>query len=216
MNRRTIEIVTFDASGTLILPAPSVGGVYSEVLSEFGIMSDPATIELHFKSAFKEIKQKPQRILDQACWKAIVKASLPEVPHERFDAVFQRLWETFGTAERWALLPGAYDTLSQLKTKGYRLAVITNNDNRLLNVFKGLGLSPFFEQIFISADIGFEKPDKRIFEYASQTLNTWGERILHIGDSKVEDFDGATGAGWQAGLLGQNLIDISDTFKLLN
>lgn len=215
MSKRQIEAITFDASGTLIEPTPSVGAIYAEVLNAFEIKSDVAEINASFRVAFKEVKQKHQRILDKACWRDIVRVALRQVPEEQFDAVFETLWETFALPKRWAILPEAKDTLTKLKKKGYRLAVITNNDSRLLNVFEGLGLTPFFEAIFISADIGFEKPDKRIFDHVGQTLSVPSEKLMHVGDSKLEDYEGARNAGWQALLLGQDIESMGALDKLL-
>ncbi len=52
----------------------------------------------------------------------------------------------------------------------------------------------------LSYDVGFEKPDSRIFDATKQML--WGqERFLHIGDDLEKDYSAAKRAGWEGILL---------------
>lgn len=56
----------------------------------------------------------------------------------------------------------------------------------------------------MSYDVGFEKPDRRIFNAAKSLSGVAAgsnSLYLHIGDNLVEDYDGARKAGWQSLLL---------------
>lgn len=64
----------------------------------------------------------------------------------------------------------------------------------------------------LSYDVGVEKPDRRIFDAAvaslKETLSGRDDQMqeetfekLYVGDSRVHDFSGAKGAGWNALLL---------------
>jgi putative hydrolase of the HAD superfamily len=46
--------------------------------------------------------------------------------------------------------------------------------------------------------VGFEKPDRRIFEHALAAMGATGADAIHIGDSWAADVRGALGAGWRA------------------
>ena len=80
-------------------------------------------------------------------------------------------------------------TLQALRDRGYRIALLSNNDSRLRNVIQDLGIALLiFEQIFISSEIGFEKPNPKIFKYVEREMNASAEEILHLGDSYSRDF----------------------------
>ena len=93
--------------------------------------------------------------------------------------------------------------MRQLKDKGYQLAILSNIDSRLHSILDDKGLNGFFEEIFISEEIGHSKPSIKIFRRAEQALNCKPKKILHFGDSLREDYLGAKNAGWQAILIKQ-------------
>ena len=93
-------------------------------------------------------------------------------------------------------MPIRLDTLATLRERGYRLAILSNWDRRLRGILDGLGISPFFEELIISSEIGFEKPDARIFETAQKRMGVSGGKILHVGDSPYHDLEGCRPMGW--------------------
>lgn len=57
------------------------------------------------------------------------------------------------------------------------------------------------EHMLVSSDVGVEKPDKRIFDWAKEHMGLGeldSKDILYIGDSFEKDMVGAKGAGWKA------------------
>ncbi len=73
--------------------------------------------------------------------------------------------------ESLELLPGAIDTLVWLRAQGCRLALLTNGSGdaqrRKISHF---GLTGYFDAMFIEGDLGFGKPDERVYRLALQTL----------------------------------------------
>lgn len=59
---------------------------------------------------------------------------------------------------------------------------------------KRLGLEDCFQAAVLSQDHGVEKPDRRIFDIASELLP--GEPRIMVGDSLANDVAGAQAAGW--------------------
>ncbi len=201
------QAITFDAGGTLIRPHPSVGEIYTEVLGGFGIEVDPREVEKDFRVAFKASSRrgsdnKINNDSERAFWQQVVKGCVGRyIPPDIFDKVFDELYDTFASASRWQLAADALPTLKELSTRGYRLAILSNADSRFRQVFKEMGLAGLVEAIFISGEIGWEKPDLRIFRHVEKTLNLSPPQILHIGDSPRHDAEGAANAGWQYRLL---------------
>jgi HAD superfamily hydrolase (TIGR01549 family) len=62
-------------------------------------------------------------------------------------------------------------------------------------VLEDLGLSERFEKIFISSEVGCEKPDPEIFRRAVEVMDVAPRRCLHVGDDPDNDWEGATAAG---------------------
>ena len=60
---------------------------------------------------------------------------------------------------------------------------------------KRSGLEPFFDYIFISEEIGFNKPDIRIFEYALNKMKISADKAIFVGDDYEVDILGAANAG---------------------
>ncbi|WP_269537865.1 HAD-IA family hydrolase [Cerasicoccus fimbriatus] len=199
-----IQAITFDAAGTLIVPHPSVGEVYAEVLGGLGYPLDPDLLEQNFRASFKALKQnKPDAVLDRESWCTIVAGTLNGLtPSDQFDTHFEALWNAFAMPDRWRVLPGVSETLQDLKQRGFRMFVLSNNDSRLRGILNGLGLAQYFEAIFVSAELGVEKPSPEIFRRIEAEVGVSSAHLLHVGDSLKEDAQGAIGAGWQAALVG--------------
>jgi len=96
------------------------------------------------------------------------------------------------------LFPHAHDTLSYLKKK-YTLHIISNGFKESTELKIGNNdLAKYFSTIFISEIIGFNKPDKAIFEHALSNTEASVTESLMIGDSVEADIRGAQDFGMKA------------------
>jgi putative hydrolase of the HAD superfamily len=93
------------------------------------------------------------------------------------------------------LVEGARKVLDYLHGR-YELAIITNGFKEVqFDKIKKSELSKYFRKIFISEDIGAQKPGKKIFEYALKSMNAPKKSSLMIGDSWEADIIGARNFG---------------------
>ena len=217
----SIRGVTFDAVGTLFFPSPSVGAIYSEVMGRFGLKlaADPLNkvfIE-SLQSAKKDWSIKDPERREWEFWRSIVSGivqDLAELP-ENFDELFHTLWTEFAKGSRWELNPEARAVFDFLASRGIKVALLTNWDRRVRNVVSDHKLDSIFCRLFISSEAGFEKPDRRFFEFASNEMGMQPHELLHIGDHPKEDFHGACESGWNALLLSSKLENnsIDSTIK---
>jgi len=198
------ELVTFDAGNTLAVPHPSVGEIYAEVAAAYGLTLDPGETDQRFFAAFKEATHAPKDAEavkdDKNLWRIVVRASLPDALPDGFpyEVFFDELYASFAHGHRWRLLPGAREIVEALVAKGKKVAVLSNADARFRQVFTELGMTEFFTEMFISGEIGVEKPDLRIFRHVETSTGVAPGKILHLGDSVIHDVQGAEAAGWQA------------------
>ena len=58
-------------------------------------------------------------------------------------------------------------------------------------------LRKYLEIVLVSREVGFNKPSPVIFEEALRKLGLPPASVLHVGDSRREDVDGARAAGIQ-------------------
>ncbi len=96
------------------------------------------------------------------------------------------------------LFPQAHETLSYLREK-YTLHLISNGfkESTEMKVSK-TGLSDYFTTVVISEVVGYNKPDKAIFEYALNGADAGVSESLMIGDSIEADIRGAQAFGMKA------------------
>ena len=196
-----VSAITIDAAGTLIVPWPSVGAIYARALRGIGVDAEEEELEQRFRKSFAVAESSNERLKDsgQDFWKKVVYKTFEGIcPEESLESIFQELWEAFAAGKCWRLAEYSMETCLQLKNKGYRLAILSNNDSRLRNVLQDLGVIDLFEEIFISYELGFEKPSSEIFRHVEKTMNTKPSDMLHVGDSLSRDVEGALSAGWSS------------------
>ncbi len=96
------------------------------------------------------------------------------------------------------LFPHAHETLLYLQEK-YTLHIISNGFKESTELKIGnTGLAKYFNTIFISEIIGFNKPDKAIFEHVFKATDAKVAESLMIGDSIEADIRGAQAFGMKA------------------
>ena len=83
--------------------------------------------------------------------------------------------------------PDAYNTLAELKDRGYRLGIIANQNPGLERRLADWGLLQFFDVICASAEIGYAKPDRKIFEKALKLAGCTAGECVMVGDRLDND-----------------------------
>ena len=118
----------------------------------------------------------------------------PESAVDPFKHAFRAAWGTTHT-----LVPGAKEMLETLHRKGYRLFAASNSFGHLQRSrLEQAGILHYFEDTYISMDIGYDKPDIRFYQEALRRCNLQPHEVLMIGDSMTTDVIGAQNAGIDA------------------
>jgi len=223
-----MEAITFDVTGTLI-HAPRLGELYAEVLGRHGVAVGPGEAARLVRQVWQELACRAAPGHDRftahpggprGWWKRFLERlceHLGAPPPSPFAAA--ELFHRFGTPEAWEVYPEVRRTLEELRRMGLRLGVVSNWDPRLPELLAGLGLARYFSAVTYSSAAGVEKPDPRIFRQALAGLGVPPERApwaIHVGDGRLEDFEGATAAGMRALLLDRRrgAGDLSDLSRL--
>ena len=107
-----------------------------------------------------------------------------------FEKVFHK-----GIEEGYEKMEGAEEFLTFLSGK-YQVYAASNapyhqQKTRLLKA----NLLGFFEELFVSGEIGFGKPKREFFDYCLNALKLNPEEVIIIGDSLLADIKGGANAG---------------------
>jgi putative hydrolase of the HAD superfamily len=113
-------------------------------------------------------------------------------------AVSHRIADAMTDAKESAMRPfeGAVETLEELASSGVRMALLTNG----CSVFQRrkvarFGLERFFDLILIEGELGYGKPDRRVFERALAHFAVPAAGAVMVGDNLEADIAGAQAVG---------------------
>lgn len=97
--------------------------------------------------------------------------------------------------QKRGLCPGALETLSYLH-QHYEVVIVSNGFGSVqYSKLRDTGLSDYVDRVVLSEDVGINKPDRRIFEYAlSLGAGFAPSEAVMVGDSWTADIIGASNA----------------------
>lgn len=90
---------------------------------------------------------------------------------------------------------GTPEMLDWFRERGYRLGVISNAEGQIKRLVEHAGLIDRFDVIVDSGEVGFAKPDEKIFRHAMSSIGALPKKSIHVGDLVDADCAGAKKAG---------------------
>ncbi|WP_195702002.1 YjjG family noncanonical pyrimidine nucleotidase [Companilactobacillus futsaii] len=142
--------------------------------------------------------------MNDSLWKQLEEKQISrqELMNSRFPNLFRHFNKKIDTTninqqyfallnQQHELMPGAKKTLQELN-KTYRLFAASNGtSDKQYSQTAGAKIDQYFEKIFLSENIGFDKPDKKFFKSIENKLQAPPKDFLMIGDSLSSDIAGA-------------------------
>jgi putative hydrolase of the HAD superfamily len=217
------KAIFFDAAGTLIQLPQSVGHHYAFVGERIGLRLDASALDRAFSSCWKQVPARPaidgpREDDDKGWWRELVHRVLdqvqPEINELDRDAFFEGAYSHFAEPGVWDLYPEVSDALAALHGR-FDLSVISNFDARLRMIFEHLGVSKFLSHVFLSSELGADKPDPEIYRRALKLAGLQANETLHVGDDPVRDWEGAASAGLPIFRLERPRNSLRDLFAAL-
>ncbi len=86
--------------------------------------------------------------------------------------------------------------LKKLRADGYKTGIITNGNPVTQNSkIDLLGLREFVDEIIISGEEDYDKPEPEIFEIMAERLGIEPSEMMYVGDNPLNDVEGSRKAG---------------------
>lgn len=199
------KAIFFDAAGTLIRLTKSVGQHYALVAERQGLHLDARELDRAFGQVWREMPMRPATGQprpddDKGWWRELVervvaRISTPVAPLD-LDAFFEAAYGHFAEAGVWELFPEVAEVLAALAPR-YELSVVSNFDGRLRMIFEHLSITEYFRMVFLSSELGADKPDPQIYRRALEATGWDPGEVLHVGDDPARDWAAAEAAGLQ-------------------
>lgn len=205
-----VKGIVFDINGTLtdIRTDESLDEVYrviSNFLSYQGIALAPNVVkDLYFQIMKEQRSSNGMRHPEFdaiAIFREIVMRHSTDftrgLPSEKLEQLPIFLAEVYRAATRLRLqrYPGVADTLCHLQPK-YRLAIVSDGQSAYaIPELNAVGLSGYFDPIIVSGDLGYRKPDERLFAAALDAMKMSPSEVLYVGNDMYRDVYGAQKLG---------------------
>jgi putative hydrolase of the HAD superfamily len=120
-----------------------------------------------------------------------------DLPEADADAMAER----YSTVrlENMYVLPDTHSTLDLLRSRGYRLGLLTNGDGETQRYkIERFDLAKYFEIILVEGELGYGKPDVRMYRLALSALGLKPEDTCMVGDNLNWDVEAPQGLGIRA------------------
>jgi phosphoglycolate phosphatase len=177
------ELVMFDLDGTLIATAPEIFDAVNDTLRQFNLQEvsqeqvvtwiGHGTRELLIKAVSLREQVDPQTLRGSAHFVEMNKA---------FDDHYLNRCGT-----RSALYPQVRETLTTLRQRGIKIAVVTNKEGRYTQaVLDAHGITPVIDLVVSGDTLPTKKPDAAGVMHCLQKFGVVPDRALFVGDSSID------------------------------
>lgn len=210
---RLYDWLLFDADDTLFdFSAASLKAI-SETLVQFGIEQHAKYLRLY--EALNDVmwfRGDKGELTQQEITQERFRHFLAAIGREELHASVLNTYYIQALAKQGILLDGALETVQTLHAAGYRMAVVTNGVASVQHGrFSGNPITPYFERIFISEELGVRKPSPDFFAAVRRELGIeQPRRVLVIGDSLHSDILGGNLANFDTMWYNFKLEETSD------
>lgn len=205
-----IKAVFFDLYHTLVRFEPPREELQARVLKDFGIEVKPESF------------RRPLVIADEFIYQEIARSPLSQRSEKDKMALYARyqgiLLKEAGIEASEQLILGllgkmrqsdmklvlfddVMPALTDLKSKGLILGLISNVDRDITPLLNKLGLTSLLQVVVTSQDVGLNKPQPEIFQEALRQAGVQAPEAIYVGDQYQIDVVGANKVGMKGVLL---------------
>lgn len=200
-----ISVVSFDLTGTLLVPFPSIGDLCVEAMRAQKISDIPDARDFNARrnDARRVAQANGHSPVNERASRDYWRAMLWEIfagrcSNRQFDVAVDFIYRALASPEHWKLMPDVVSALEAIRFLGVKLVVLSNGDSRWKKALADKNIAHFFDRIFVSAETGFAKPSEAAFDNLCREMAIPRGELLHIGDTLAEDIVPAVDFGANA------------------
>jgi putative hydrolase of the HAD superfamily len=100
---------------------------------------------------------------------------------DNYSQIHEQLWHLFDDVE---------ETLQKIKNRDIKLGIMTNGTSESQRgKLKRFNIEKYFDYFFIEGEVGYGKPDIKIYEYMLQETRINCDKIIMVGDNLIWDIE---------------------------
>ena len=207
----TRKLVMFDFADTIAKLSPSKEEILQDLISkEIGALIPIAKITevyhyatnlIFYSSVMIKELEKKEAFYNEFNKNVISLLGLSHlIDHSKIFTYFKE------HGQHWELKNEVKDLFSELKDDGYLISLVSNFDTRLYDVLDIMQISSYFDSIFISQEVGLEKPNIDFFNLPLKKHSVEAGNSFFIGDSYFLDYLPSNKLGMNSILLDEKNI----------
>ena len=204
MNTDNIKAVFFDVDFTLIFPGPTFQGEgYRRFCAAQGIEVDPARFEAATAASSFILDEVEEQIYNDDLFVHYTASIIEHMGGRgpKVVPVAREIYQQWAANHHFEMYDDVAPVLNALKARGLTVGVISNS-HRSLDAFREhFLLEGLIHSSVSSAEHGYMKPHKSIFDAALDRAGVAAGASIMVGDSLKADVEGALAAGMRAVLL---------------
>lgn len=191
------DLILFDIDGTLLDFDLAERNALAGTLKEYNFICNDEILNRYHEINIFYWKQLEKGLVDKK-----------QLAYKRYEQLFSEYGietdiDIFNFKYRDKLKEGAYllnnamEICKELHINKVKMGVASNGGNDIqIRRIKKTGLDKYLDYMFVSEDIGYNKPHREYFEYIFQKIeNVPKEKIIMVGDSLTADIEGGKNAG---------------------
>ncbi|WP_278575700.1 YjjG family noncanonical pyrimidine nucleotidase [Fusobacterium ulcerans] len=190
------DLVLFDIDGTLLDFDLAEKNALADTLNEYNFICNDEILNRYHEINIFYWKQLEKGLVDKK-----------QLAYKRYKQLFSEYGietdiDTFNFKYRNRLKEGAYlldnamEICQELHENKIKLGVASNGGNDIqIRRIKKIGLDKYLDYMFVSEEIGYNKPHKEYFEHIFQKIEDIPKKkIMMVGDSLTADIQGGKNA----------------------
>lgn len=202
---KPVRAVFFDVDFTLIFPGPNLRGEgYARFCQDHGVKGvDAERFDAAVAASSFILDDVEEPIYDDALFVHYTASIIehmggrgPNVIHAARD-----IYRQWASNHHFELYDDAEPALEALRARGLVVGVISNSHRSLEAFSEHFELKRYISIAVSSAEHGYMKPHKSIFDVALARAGVGADEAMMIGDSLRADIEGALAAGLRAVLI---------------
>ncbi|HEU4449389.1 MAG TPA: HAD-IA family hydrolase [Gaiellaceae bacterium] len=197
-----VDAVLFDVDFTLAKPGPLLGPEgYRDAGARHGLTLDPALYAEARAAAVADLEHHPELEHDEEIWVRFTEDIVRGMGGDgaRARSVAEAITRGWLHSANFELYEDTLPVLAALRVHGLRIGLVSNTSRDLDSFVSHFALDV---DAWISSGVhGKVKPDPSIFRAVLERLDVRAEAAVMVGDSPLDDIEGARALGMRAYLI---------------